>query len=107
MVSRLMISLRPGPAERWQCLQLMLQAYPTLTCRMAMSVAISGPPRISLTLSSKEAMLVYLVYFVYPVYPVCPVYPVGEWIVPIRTLHVDIFQLTSYSEKNRKTGRTE
>src|SRR5216110_2356872 len=40
-VSRVMISLRFGPAFTWQCTQVRLQSLPTLTCK------ISGRPRRS------------------------------------------------------------
>src|SRR5947209_4050423 len=39
MVSRVMISVRVGPASTWQCVQVWLHSLPTLTCNVSMRSA--------------------------------------------------------------------
>src|SRR5439155_158012 len=41
-VSRVICSRRSGPASTWQCRQVWLHSFPTLSCRTVMPVACSG-----------------------------------------------------------------
>src|SRR3989449_6502023 len=51
MVSRVMISVRVGPASTWQCVQVWLHSLPTLTC----SVSIRSARRVSCPYSASVA----------------------------------------------------
>ena len=42
MVSRVMISLRSGPASTWQWLHTWLHMYPTFTWKISSGVGLSG-----------------------------------------------------------------
>src|SRR5581483_7935323 len=55
-VSRVMISLRVGPASTWQCRQVWLHSFPTLTCRVSIPLARSGHWLIPASLSSNDIM---------------------------------------------------